>query len=417
MIELRDYQKDISSQGADILFEKGFLYLSMQVRTGKTLTAMATCNKLVERGVFEHPVSVLFLTKKKAISGIEKDIEGFGSPLLDVEVINYESIHKRGKKCWDIVVCDEAHGLGAFPKPSKRARDVAAVIKACGSYVILLSGTPTPESYSQIYHQVYAIPKNPFSAYKNFYDFARTFVRVTSRRINGYEVKDYSDASSGVVDMMSPYTISFTQEQAGFNSNIEEHVLACDMSDATKALIKDLKRDKVKETEFGTILCDTSVKFMSKMHQICSGTVICEDGSAIVINDDKARFIKERFKGKKIGIFYKFKAELTALKGVFGHTLTTEISEFNGSDKNIALQIVSGREGISLREADALVYYNIDFSATSYWQSRDRMTTLDRRDNKVYWVFSVGGIEYKIYQAVVKKKDYTVYHFRNDYFL
>jgi hypothetical protein len=45
------------------------------------------------------------------------------------------------------------------------------------------------------------------------------------------------------------------------------------------------------------------------------------------------------------------------------------------------------------------------------------MTTLDRRDNKVYWVFSVGGIEYKIYQAVVKKKDYTVYHFRNDYFL
>ena len=102
---------------------------------------------------------------------------------------------------------------------------------------------------------------------------------------------------------------------------------------------------------------------------------------------------------------------------MFGHTLTTEISEFNGSDKNIALQIVSGREGISLREADALVYYNIDFSATSYWQSRDRMTTLDRRDNKVYWVFSVGGIEYKIYQAVVKKKDYTVYHFRNDYFL
>jgi len=95
--------------------------------------------------------------------------------------------------------------------------------------------------------------------------------------------------------------------------------------------------------------------------------------------------------------------------------LTTEISEFNGSDKNIALQIVSGREGISLREADALVYYNIDFSATSYWQSRDRMTTLDRRDNKVYWVFSVGGIEYKIYQAVVKKKDYTVYHFRNDF--
>ncbi len=84
------------------------------------------------------------------------------------------------------------------------------------------------------------------------------------------------------------------------------------------------------------------------------------------------------------------------------------------SNKSIALQIVSGREGISLRHAEALVYYNIDFSATSYWQSRDRMTTKDRLKNKIYWVFAKGGIEDKIYKAVVKKKDYTLNHFRKD---
>ena len=80
----------------------------------------------------------------------------------------------------------------------------------------------------------------------------------------------------------------------------------------------------------------------------------------------------------------------------------------------IALQIVSGREGISLREADALIYYNIDFSATSYWQSRDRMTTKEREHSKVYWIFSDGGIEKDIYKAVIKKKDYTVNHFKRD---
>ena len=77
--------------------------------------------------------------------------------------------------------------------------------------------------------------------------------------------------------------------------------------------------------------------------------------------------------------------------------------------------IVSGREGISLRKAKYLVYYNIDFSATSYWQSRDRMTTKERMHNKVYWVFSKNGIESKIYQAVNNKKDYTLKHFKNDY--
>ena len=78
------------------------------------------------------------------------------------------------------------------------------------------------------------------------------------------------------------------------------------------------------------------------------------------------------------------------------------------------MQIVSGREGISLRQAEALIYYNIDFSATSYWQSRDRMTTKDRMYNKIYWVFAKGGIEKSIYQTVVKKKDYTLRHFKKD---
>ena len=128
----------------------------------------------------------------------------------------------------------------------------------------------------------------------------------------------------------------------------------------------------------------------------------------------KAEFISERFKDKKIGIFYKFKEELNALKKIFGDKLTTELEEFNTTDKNIALQIVSGREGISLRQATALVYYNIDFSATSYWQSRDRMTTKDRLKNDVYWVFSKGGIEKDIYQAVARKKDYTLKHFKRD---
>jgi len=95
--------------------------------------------------------------------------------------------------------------------------------------------------------------------------------------------------------------------------------------------------------------------------------------------------------------------------------LTTTLEDFDTTNKSIALQIVSGREGISLRNASALVYYNIDFSATSYWQSRDRMTTKERLKNNVYWVFARGGIEKKIYKAVTKKKDYTLNHFKRDF--
>ena len=67
---------------------------------------------------------------------------------------------------------------------------------------------------------------------------------------------------------------------------------------------------------------------------------------------------------------------------------------------------------ISLKEAKYLVYYNIDFSSVSYWQSRDRLTTMQRKENEIFWLFSKGGIEYKIYKTVLQKKDYTLNLFK-----
>jgi len=61
------------------------------------------------------------------------------------------------------------------------------------------------------------------------------------------------------------------------------------------------------------------------------------------------------------------------------------------------------------------VFFNIDFSATSYWQARDRMSTKDRLHNQVYWIFSIDGIESDIYKAVSKKKNYTVRHFKREF--
>ena len=143
-------------------------------------------------------------------------------------------------------------------------------------------------------------------------------------------------------------------------------------------VIDKLKKDLVVEGKDHVILADTSVKLMSKLHQLYSGTVKFEEGGSMVLDYAKAEYIYFKFRNQKIGIFYKFKEELNAIKSMYRDEICTDIKEFNETDKSIALQIVSGREGISLKKASALVYYNIDFSATSYWQSRDRMTTKDR---------------------------------------
>ena len=405
-MKYRDYQIEIIKKATAVVFKSKFVYLSMQVRTGKTLTAMGVANNL-------NIGRMLFVTKKKAMSSIQEDYNKL-NPNYEIVIINYESLHKiQGK--FDLIVLDEAHSMGAYPKPSKRAKQVKDIILINRPYVILMSGTPTPESFSQMYHQVYSCPNNPFKHHTNFYKFAREYVNVFQKKIGAMPHNDYTQGKETILDEMKPYMISYTQKEAGFKVETIEKVLKVKMDFTTYKLIKKLKTDLVIKGKTGeVILADTGVKLMSKIHQMFSGTVKFESGKSLVLDTSKAEFIATQFKNKKLGIFYKFKAEYDALKSVLGDTLTTELEEFKTTNKSIALQIVSGREGISLKEADYLVYYNIDFSALSYWQSRDRMTTKDSRKNYVYWIFADNGIEDKIYKTVSKKKDYTLKHFEKD---
>jgi hypothetical protein len=410
MFELRDYQKRIAKEGVDIINKHGLLYLALQVRVGKTLTSLAICDELKCK-------DVLFITKLKVVPGIQKDHQMLGSQ-SKLTCINYESLHKLEGTNFDVIICDEAHTLGAFPKPSKRAKQVKDLVKKYKSKVIFLSGTPTPESHSQMYHQLYVHPNNPFKDYVNFYRWANDYVRLKIKYIGAMKINDYSEAlKDKIMEKVNPMMITYTQEAAGFESKIKEIVYYVPMKDSTYVMCGRLKKDLVIQGKDDVILADTGAKLMNKLHQMYSGTIILESGKRQVLDDTKAQFILRSFHGKKIGIFYKFKAEWDLLKSIYGDDLTDDLEEFNTTDKNIALQIVSGREGISLRNADVLVYFNIDFSAVSYWQSRDRMTTIDRKFNEVYWIFAKGGIEEKIYNTVLNKKSYTLDYFKKDFLL
>jgi hypothetical protein len=407
MKQLRSYQIDIAERGLNILNKYNILYLAMEVRCGKTATSLEIAKQFKAK-------RVLFLTKKKAIGSILDDYKEFGYT-YHIDVINDESMHKLPSNDYDVVIHDEHHRYGSQPKPGLYTK----MFKKMFGHLpmIFLSGTPCPESYSQMYHQFWVSDYSPFREYKNFYRWADDYVNKFDRVINGFKVTDYSNGIElKIMSNIAHLMISFTQQQAGFETSIEEEVLYVDMSEKTKMIVKKLERDLVVEGREEVILADTPVKLMQKVHQLWSGTVKFESGNSMVIDTTKAEFIRSRFATNNIGIFYKFKAELKALKQVYGDQLTESLEDFDaGKSQAIALQIVSGREGISLKNADYVVFYNIDFSATSYWQARDRMTTMDRKFNKVYWIFSVGGIEDKIYKAVKSKRNYTLNIFKKDY--
>jgi len=405
-MELRKYQIRLANDACEILQRKKIVYLACQVRTGKSLMALQTAQNYGAK-------NVLFLTKIRAFSSVQSDFDNVGFS-FKLTIANDESLHKvQGD--FDLIIHDEHHRFGAYPKPNATAK---LFKKMFGDLpMIFLSGTPTAESHSQWYHQFWVSNHSPFKEYANFYKWANEYVDIEIKHLGYAKVNDYSNArKKDFWHLIRYYILTFTQVEAGFETQVFENVLYCDLDPITHKIAEKLKADLVVTNKEGqTILADTSVKLQQKLHQLYSGTCKFEDGSSKVIDYSKALFIAEKFKGQKIAIFYKFVEEYNAIKSILKSSVCNDLNEFNTTDKSIALQIVSGREGISLAKAKYLVYYNIDFSSVSYWQSRDRLTTMDRKSNDVYWIFSEGGIEAKIYASVCKKKDYTNEIFKRDY--
>ena len=419
-MQLRDYQHDISTKACQLLHDYKIAYLSMQVRTGKTITALETCRKYGAK-------VVTFVTKKKAIPSIEKDYRMNFSKDFMLYLINYENLHHLGKTNSDVYILDEAHCLGGFPQMPSRAAQLKEI--CTGAAIIYLSGTPSPESYSQLFHQFHISSYSPFPV-PSFYKWVwNGFVTPQTKYLYNREIKDYSNANKKKIDEYCGHLfISFTQEEAGFTELISETIHTVRMSPVTYNVSKRLQKDKIvtsiKNNHIETIEADTEVKLMNKLHQIYSGTVILDntqDPEYRIIDTSKVEYIKEKFARKKIAIYYKFKAELQMLIKVFDDfmfELTTDAEHFNKTDHTVIYvsQFSSGREGVNLSSADCLICLNIDFSAVTYFQVRARIQSKERsKEAQVHWIFAEDGIEQKIYEVVKNKKNYTLSYFKKQY--
>jgi len=403
-MKLRNYQVNLSDKATKILKEYNIVALFMEVRTWKTITALETVKKYWAK-------NILFITKKKAIKWIKEDLT-FYEQVFNITIINYESLHKIEWN-FDLVILDESHTLSTFPKPNLNFKNIKK--RFWNLPIILLSWTPSPESFSQLFHQFFVSNFWLWNNYTNFYKWAYKFV-IPWEIVRWYDreknqpitVRDYSKANYDLImkDLWK-LIITFTQKEANFTTKINENILYVKMQPRIYNMVKRLKKDKVIEWKKDVILADTAVKEMQKVHQLYSWTIKLESWDIAILDYTKWLFIKEKFKWKKIWIFYNFKAEKELLKWVFGENITDNLDEFNNTSKNIMLQIVSWREWISLKKAEYLVYYNISFSATSYWQSRDRLTTKERKENTIYWIFSEWWMEDEVYKSVQEKKKFT----------
>lgn len=414
------HQERAASEIIERLQTHRLAYLTGEVRTGKTIAALEVVRRMAL-------TSVLIVTKKKAIKSIEKDRDGMG--LTDVvTVTNYEQLPKLAGKSYALLIVDEAHCVGAYPKPPKRLLDIRSLHY---SMVLLMSGTPSPESFSQLYHQ-YAIGGGPWSALRNFYAWARAgYVDVREKRVGtGQTVNDYTRANEvRIMAEIAPYVVRITQAEAGITTEIQEQVHVVPMSERTRRLMRRIAKDGViGRLGLRQVLADTGASRMSKLRQVAGGTVKWErqrvggdgvltapEGGSNCFDRSKVAYIQRTFTGKT-AILYTFIAEGDMLREAYGDRATDSPEVFNTDPNKVFIgQVQSSREGVNLSSADDIVFYGIDYAALSYLQARDRASYIGRtRANRVHWIFAEGSLEPMVFRVVRGKESYTIKHYNKD---
>ncbi len=260
-ITLRPYQQQAATALVERLQQYGLAYLRGEVRCGKTLTVIEVARRIgCQR--------VLIVTKKKAIPSIEADVKAMAMQDV-IAVTNYEQVPKRAGQSFDLLIVDEAHGIGAYPKPSKRFRDLKQLKF---QKLLLMSGTPSPESFSQLFHQLTLSLASPWTQYRTFYAWAAAgYVNVQQKYVGtAMPVNDYSKADQvRILVDLEPFTAEMTQEAAGFAQPIVERVHLVPMRRRTYRMARRIIRDGViGRPDCRAVLADTGAKVMSKLRQL-----------------------------------------------------------------------------------------------------------------------------------------------------
>lgn len=409
-MQLYEYQREAVTEAKEILQQHGIVYLAMGMRTGKTITSLTIASELNCRHVL-----VLCSNKNVEKSFIETLKHVNKSITLYTSSHHPITISKLSNYLYDCIIVDEAHNFKAFPRPNQRQKALRNIVlnnrkKGSNPYIILLSGTPTPESYSDLFHQLWSVGKE---THKNFYAFAHEFVNVKEKRVNATQIiNDYSDCSEEYMKQLEHLFVVVSQEEAGILTQKNFRVIKTNNN--ITGLVNKLIKTKTLTIASDVIFADNNSREMQIVRQLCGGFVYKDDKTYIEISTAKIEMLVRLMNGyKKMLIYYYYQAEREMLLKYLKEKVTEDLDEAKMTDKHFIAQMTSMREGITFPECDAIFYYNVDFSAITFLQSQERASLQSKDAVDIVYLCSSDfpkknmSFEEMVLNVLRKKKRFT----------
>lgn len=385
---LRNYQL----KAVDYIIDKKKCGLAIDMGLGKTIISLTAFSKLLDvkvkkllviaplnvaKNVWGNEIENWEHTKHLKYNiccGNEKErLEALKSP-GDVYIINQENVgwmYDKGFFKYGMVIVDESHKFKNYA--SNRFK---ALKKFVYNYCVLLTGTPMPQSYIDMWAQQYLIDKGELLG-KNITTYRQMYF---IKDYTGYGYKcQYSEMISHKLKNNWLYMEAqdYLTLPDKISDTISVHIDNYEMyADFEKEYYIEINDEKITAVNAGVLA--------NKLLQYCNGAVYNKDGDYIEIHDNKLRMLEELIDDhpeENILIAFNFKSDEERIKQIFPYAVTltskniNEIeSSWNRGEIRLLLCQCNSAEGLNLQKGGRIIiWFGLTWRLDSYKQFNARL--------------------------------------------
>lgn len=318
----------------------------------------------------------------------------------------------------DVIIFDESHLIKTHS--SKRSKAAYKLSKST-TRVLLLTGTPIPKRWYDIFGQFRALDDTIFGS-------SWTKFRLKYALMGGYMGKeiigcaDY-DAISAII---ANHSIRVLRSDVFDEPSTDTPVIPVDFEPKARALYDELRKQYVAELDNESfVTASMATTRLMRLQQFCGGFIKTDEGDIVQVSSAKLNVLKDLVRtkvdgGEQVVIFHRYTAEGDAIRKALAEfrvsSINGSVDETNrkkardtfqeGGLDAIVVQIATGAMGITLDRAHINIFYSLDFSLSNYQQAKDRIMGRNQHSDVTnYFIVVEKSIDAKVMKTLKKDED------------
>ena len=349
------------------------------------------------------------------VAGSRKDRLAALDTGADIDIIGRDNISwlvDHYGKAWpyDAIVIDE---LSSFKSHQSKRFKALKKVRPLSKRVIGLTGTPAPNSYIDLWPQLYLLDRGARLG-KTITIFRDQFCigkRWPSMPVTLYEIRP--GAEPEIDKQISDICISMSA--VDYLDMPDRTYIELPVTLPAQALTKykEMAREAVTELGGEAITAANAAVLSGKLLQLANGFAYQEDGSVKHLHDVKLDALEELIEaaqGQPVLVFYTFKSDLDRIRSRFKDAKTIEdddiIARWNsGQVPLLCLHPQSAGHGLNLQQGGSIIaWLGLPWSLEYYQQANARLYRQGQtKPVRIYHIIAKGTIDERVLEALSGK--------------